>query len=58
MLPVIAMRVALVVASGGWVPWVAAPLALFAAGPLAALGMVLLQYLKIARAADAGRSKG
>ncbi|WP_353953352.1 hypothetical protein V6K52_08015 [Knoellia sp. S7-12] len=58
LLPLIATGVALVAASGGWVPWVAVPLALFAAGPVAVLGMVLPQYLNFARAADAGRSNG
>ncbi len=55
-LPLLAAGVALVGAVGGWVPWIAVPLGLLAAAPVAVLGLVLPHYLTLVRAADTART--
>lgn len=57
-LPFVATGAGLVAAIGGWVPWLVLPLALLAPGPVAALGMVLPQYLTIVRDEHGGRANG
>lgn len=49
LLPLVATGVAFVMAIGGWVPWITVGLALFAGGPVAALGAVLPSYLTLVR---------
>jgi hypothetical protein len=49
-LPLVATGAAFVLAVAGWAPWVSVPLALFAAAPVAVLGLVLPQAVATSRA--------